>query len=79
MTDLPPSATDLWDEAAEAVKNGQGKWVLIGDGARRPRNEKAREALARRGLTVEVTSRFGGGPTSKNRNWTGWRTWARTV
>ncbi len=77
-TDIPITAAERWDEVAEAVKKAKGKWVLIGDGALRPRNEKAKEALERRGLEVEVTSRIGGGPTAR-RSWVGWRTWARTI
>ena len=78
MTIIPLSDSERWDEAAEAVRKAKGKWVLIGDGARRPRNEKAREALERRDLTVEVQSRFGRGLTTE-RPWSGWRTWARTI
>ena len=78
MTTIPTSAAERWDEAAEKVKKAKGRWVLVTDGARRPRNEKVKEALERRGLDVEVQSRVGFGPTSE-RNWSGWRTWARAV
>ena len=76
MTTIPTSSTERWDIAAEAVKKAKGRWVIITDGGKVPRNEKAREALERRGLEVDVQSRVGHGVTSE-RPWVGWRTWAR--
>ena len=78
MSALPTSKAELWDEAAEKVRKAKGRWVIVGDAARRPRNHLAKEALERRGLVVEVQSRVGHGVTSE-RPWTGWRTWARTL
>lgn len=78
-TEIPTSATERWDEAAKKVERAKGRWVIVGDGGKVARNEKAREALEKRGLQVEVKSRVGGGATSINRRWVGWRTFARTV
>ena len=36
MTTIPTSAAERWDEAAEKVRKGKGKWVLIVDGAKVP-------------------------------------------
>ncbi|MDE1822664.1 MAG: hypothetical protein KGI98_17645 [Euryarchaeota archaeon] len=71
----PPSGSDRWDAVAKLLRSTPGEWRLIAEGER-ARNEKVREALARRGLNVQVTSRIGNG---KDRPWTGWRTWARTI
>lgn len=78
MTTIPPSDTERWDELADQIRRSKGKWVLIADEVRRPRHEKAKEALERRGVVVEVTSRIGHGITSE-RPWVGWRTWARML
>lgn len=77
MVAPPQSSSERWDAVAHAVRLADGDWVVVGDwpsSRRGGRNELVRQALARRGLTVEVRSRRGGAP---DRPWTGWRTWAR--
>ncbi len=75
---IPLTDTERWDQLAKKVQRANGKWVMIADEVRRPRHEKAKEALERRGVVVEVTSRIGHGITS-DRPWVGWRTWAREL
>jgi hypothetical protein len=77
VTIVPTSASEKWDAAAEAVKKAKGKWVVVVDEADRPRNDKAKERLSRRGLDVMVVSRLGHETTG--RPWNGWRTWAKTL
>jgi hypothetical protein len=77
MTIIPISSSERWDEEAKKVKAGKGKWVIVGYESKRDRNSKVKEALERRGLNVEVTSRIGHG--TAERPWNGWRTWARTI
>ena len=78
--DLPESSTERWDELALEVHKANGMWVVVGkypDSQRGGRNAKAKEALTRRGLSVEVRSRKGDG--SKARPWSGWWTFARLI
>jgi hypothetical protein len=75
-TDIPLTAAEAWDKVAEKVKRANGKWVLIADGGRVDA-DRAKRILARRGLEVEAVRRVGDG--SKERPWTGSRTWARTI
>lgn len=74
---IPTSASEKWDAAAEAVVKAKGKWVMVVDAADRPRNDKATEALERRGLEVQVVSRLG--HDTIGRPWIGWRTWAKSL
>ncbi len=67
---LPLTASQRWDVVAEKVRKGDGQWIVVLSDVARPRNDKVRGALERRGLSVEVTSRSVEGR---------WRTWARTV
>ena len=79
-TDIPVSDAERWDGIATRVKQAKGSWAFVSesDHSRRGgRNDKVREALERRGLTVEVRSRVGNG--SEERPWLGVRTWARIV
>ena len=78
--DLPESSSERWDLLAVLVKEANGMWVVVGkypDSRRGGRNEKAVEALTRRGLAVEVRSRKGDGST--DRPWSGWWTFARLI
>ena len=76
-TDLPLTASERWDEAATNVKKGRGKWVEVEEVGRGGRTNKVKEALERRGITVEVQTRIGNG--SEERPWRGFKTWARTI
>ena len=79
-TDIPLSSSERWDKEAQRVKRGQGKWVVVADNGstrRGGRNEKVKAALERRGLSVEVQSRIGN--ETKERPWSGVRTWAKTI
>ena len=75
--DLPESSTEKWDQLAEAVKKANGMWVVVAKSPSRARNAKVKEALTRRGLRVEVTSRLGHGVAP--RPYHGWWTYARTI
>lgn len=78
--DIPLSPAEKWDELAAKVKKARGAWVVVAEypsDRRDGRNQKAKEALERRGIVVEVKSRLG--HNSKDRPWDGWRTWARVI
>lgn len=78
--DLPESSQERWDQLADEVRRAKGNWVVVAkspSSRRGGRNEKAKEALTRRGLRVEVRSRLG--DNSKSRPWSGWYTFARTL
>jgi hypothetical protein len=76
--DIPASSTEHWDLQARRVKRAKGGWVIVAEyptTRRGGRNDKVKEALTRRGLSVEVKSRLG--RDTSDRPWEGWRTWAR--
>ena len=75
--DLPESSTEKWDQLAEEVKKANGMWVVVAKSPSRARNDKVKEALERRGLKVEVTSRLGN--NTPLRPYHGWWTFSRTV
>lgn len=75
--EIPMSASERWDRIAAEVKKGRGRWVQVEEVGRGGRTNKVKEALERRGLTVEVQSRVGNG--TDERPWEGNRTWARTI
>jgi hypothetical protein len=77
VTILPKTRSEFFDEMAELVKKGKGKWVLVGYESRHSMGQKYKVALERRGLNVEVTERIG--HDTEERPWEGWRTWARTI
>lgn len=76
-TELPLSAAERWDREAVRVKRGHGNWVMINEVGRGGRNAKVKAALELRGLSVEVRSRIGN--ETKERPWSGVKTWARVV
>ena len=77
--DLPESAPEKWDRLADEVTAGKGNWVCVmkTPESHRGQNNKAKEALERRGLVVEVRSRLG--HNSVERPWDGWWTFAKLV
>lgn len=77
MNDVPPTASEYWDDICLMVADGDGKWVLIAEDQERARNELVRERLGLRGLSVDVVSRKGN--PERGRDWSGWRTWARVL
>jgi hypothetical protein len=75
-TEIPLTDKQKWDAIALDVLHANGRYVVIAEG-KRDCIEKAKKALARRGLQVDVTSRRGDG--SDDRPWSGVRTYARAI